>query len=309
MNLKYKLSFVFFILISLMWLAGCQNNTVGTPTPALSWQVPTDTESPGDSETVSTPSNTPASPTETSEPLAALVNGEGITMAEYEAEVARFNAAGGTELVTISEEDLIEEMITEELLIQGAEDAGYTVDDATLNARIDELGLSQEQLAEWMQENLYTEAQFREALRRAIAAAWMRDQIIDEVPHSVEQMHARQILVYNIEEAQSILDRLEAGTDFTDLISEYEPNTRGDLGWFPRGYLTEKTVEDAAFSLEPGQYSEIIETRLGYHIIYVVERDPQHPLTTDARQKLQHQALLEWLETQRANGQIEIYLP
>lgn len=229
-------------------------------------------------------------------------------MAEYEAELARFHAAG-TELATVDENDVIEEMITEYLLARGAAEAGYIVDDMTLQERIDSLGLSETQLAEWRQQNLYTEDQFRDALRTAIAAGWMRDQIVASVPAVADQVHAQQILVYNNDEAAAILDRLDAGASFGELASEYEPITGGEIGWFPRGYLTEQAVEDAAFSLQPGEHSDIIETRLGYHVVYVSERDSQHPLTTDARQLYQHQALTDWLDSQHANHEIQIYLP
>ena len=74
-------------------------------------------------------------------------------------------------------------------------------------------------------------------------------------------------------------DDLEAGADFTELAYEYDPLTGGDLGWFPAGYLLQPDVETAAFSLQPGQYSGIIQTSYGYHIVYVIERDSNHPLS------------------------------
>jgi len=45
----------------------------------------------------------------------------------------------------------------------------------------------------------------------------------------------------------------------------------GDLGWVERGML-DKTFEDAAFNLKKGVMSGIIETKFGYHLIYVEDR-------------------------------------
>lgn len=45
----------------------------------------------------------------------------------------------------------------------------------------------------------------------------------------------------------------------------------GDLGWVERGML-DKTFEDAAFNLKKGMMSGIIETKFGYHLIYVEDR-------------------------------------
>jgi len=44
-------------------------------------------------------------------------------------------------------------------------------------------------------------------------------------------------------------------------------------GYFERGQMV-KPFEKAAFSLAPGEVSEIIETRFGFHLIQLVDRKP-----------------------------------
>ena len=78
------------------------------------------------------------------------------------------------------------------------------------------------------------------------------------------------------EQAETILKRARAGEDFTKLAGEYttEPGGKdrgGDLGWFGRGQMI-KPFEDAAFGLQPGQISDVVETDFGLHIIKVEER-------------------------------------
>jgi parvulin-like peptidyl-prolyl isomerase len=132
----------------------------------------------------------------------------------------------------------------------------------------------------------------------------MRDKILAEVPSTAEQVHVQQILLYNQDTAQSFLTQLNGGADFDELALRADPLTRGDLGWVPRGYLLEPQIEDAAFSLTVGQYSEVTATDVGFHIVRILERDPQRPLSPDAYLSLQEQALKSWIEEQRRQAEI-----
>ena len=77
-------------------------------------------------------------------------------------------------------------------------------------------------------------------------------------------------------QAEEILKRARAGEDFSKLAAEFsiDPGSKtkgGDLGWFGHGQMI-KPFEDAAFALQPGQISDVVETDFGYHIIKVEER-------------------------------------
>jgi parvulin-like peptidyl-prolyl isomerase len=138
-----------------------------------------------------------------------------------------------------------------------------------------------------------------------MAAAWMRDQIVAAVPVTAEQVHVKQILLYNEETAQTVLTQLQSGWAFPELAASYDPLTNGELGWVARGYLPDPVVEQAVFALQPGQYSAIVQTQAGYHVFYVVESDPARPLSPDALLTLQEKALREWLQARRDGSSIE----
>jgi peptidyl-prolyl cis-trans isomerase SurA len=76
-----------------------------------------------------------------------------------------------------------------------------------------------------------------------------------------------------------IKQRLDNGEDFTSLAKQFsdDPNATngGDLGFIKKGTLSELKFEEKAFSLGPGQTSDIFESRLGFHIITVVEKKDQ----------------------------------
>jgi hypothetical protein len=76
--------------------------------------------------------------------------------------------------------------------------------------------------------------------------------------------------------AEDVLKKVRAGGDFSALAKEFstDPSNKdkgGDLGWFGRGQMV-KEFEDAAFALQPGQVSDIVETPFGFHIIKLEER-------------------------------------
>ncbi len=76
--------------------------------------------------------------------------------------------------------------------------------------------------------------------------------------------------------AEHILERARAGDDFADLAEKYSEDTAtkttgGDLGFFRKGRRMVKEFDEVAFSLEPGEISDLVKTRFGYHIIKVEE--------------------------------------
>ncbi len=78
------------------------------------------------------------------------------------------------------------------------------------------------------------------------------------------------ILVKAKTEAQEILQKLDAGTDFAELARQYSivpgKEKGGDLGYFAPGDMMEE-LDDVAVKLKVGQHSGIIETSEGYFII------------------------------------------
>ena len=235
-------------------------------------------------------------------------------MLEFEAEVARYISAqetGGSVDEDATHSIVLEDLINQVLLSQGAREMGFVAEAPLIRERLQRVidNAGGEALFErWLEENLYTHAGFEKALARSIEAAWMRDQILAAVPERGEQVHARQILLYNPEDAAQVLADLRTGTEFATLAAIYDPITGGDLGWFPRGYLIDPDLEEAAFELQPGEFSEVIETDIGYHILQVIERDPARQLEPEARLIWQEQALRDWIEMQRNQAQIETFI-
>jgi peptidyl-prolyl cis-trans isomerase C len=258
-----------------------------------------------------TPSATAAPPTATPEPAAATVNGEIIPAAEFQAQVAQYKTAQQAQGKTVTEEDaskaVLEDMIAQVLLAQGARAAGFELSDSALQARLDALAQEAggaDKLSAWVAAHGYTATLFAQAVKRAAEAAYMRDKIVSAVPKTADQVHVQQILLYNEGDAQLILNQLQGGADFSKLAARIDPKTHGELSWFPKGYLLEPKIEEAAFGMQVGEVSGMIETQEGFDFIKVLERDPQHPLSPDAYLALQELALKDWVATQRAQATV-----
>ncbi len=264
------------------------------------------------------PTPTPTiTPTLTATPIppAVIVNGEEISKADFDAELARFQQAQASLGKTVSpdtaRQTVMDDMVNTLLLAQGAANYGFSVDNSTLQSRIDTLVTQvggADALAAWETSHGYTDADFRSSLRRQIAAAWMRDRVAASIPSTADQVHVKQIVLYNSSDAQLVLADLQTGVSFDGLAARYDPVTNGDLGWFPLGYLPDPAIETAAFALQPGQYSPIIQDEAGYHILYLIERDPARLLSPDALLTLQERALQDWLTQRRDESSIQ-YAP
>lgn len=262
--------------------------------------------------TVPTPTATPLPPTATPELLAARVNGQPVLLAEFEAELQRCEAA---QTFSDCAARVLQSLTEQAVVEQAAVNAGLVVTEAALElevARVRET-LGAEGFAAWLAANFYTEASFREAVRRDLLRAQMGAQVRQTVGANAEQVRARLILVAEEATAQELLAQLQAGADFSVLAvqSSLDLSSRaagGDLGWFPRGWLTLPEVERAAFTLETGQISDVLATKLGFAIVRTEERDAVHALSPEAAEALRQKAYADWLQAELAKAEIETFI-
>jgi peptidyl-prolyl cis-trans isomerase D len=109
-----------------------------------------------------------------------------------------------------------------------------------------------------------------------------------EVP---TQVHVQHILFKTVgqtdaeveetrKKAEDVLKQLKKGAKFDELAKKYseDPGSKdkgGDLSWIRQGQ-TVPEFEKAAFSLAPGQISDLVKTQYGFHIIKVLEKQTAH---------------------------------
>jgi peptidyl-prolyl cis-trans isomerase C len=122
-------------------------------------------------------------------------------------------------------------------------------------------------------------------------------------------------------QADDILKQLKKGVAFADLAKKYsqDPGSAangGDLGFFNRGQMV-PAFDQAAFALQPGQTSAVVETPFGYHIIRVAEAKPGRDLTYDEvkaqitdylKQQIRDQKSQEFVDQLKAKGKVQILI-
>jgi parvulin-like peptidyl-prolyl isomerase len=95
--------------------------------------------------------------------------------------------------------------------------------------------------------------------------------------HSPPRVKFRQILVNSAETANGLLKRLKEGEDFHNLASQHsqapESVFGGMVGWVAKGQL-EESLDNALFSLAPGELSAVTKTSHGYHVFLVLAMRP-----------------------------------
>lgn len=267
-----------------------------------------------------TPTPTPPAP------LAALVNGEYVFLAGFEQRFSQYeqalldqgldpNTEDGHAMLAQAREDVLEGMIDSVLVEQGSGQLGLSLSDDEVERQLEAdvaAGGGQEAFEEWLRATAQTRDDYKEMLRQSMLSQRVMEAVTGEVPSEAEQVHARLIMVDTEEKAQEILDQFQAGTDFVALARQHSLDvaTRengGDVGWFPRG-LVAPELETAAFSLQPGQVSDIVYLGEGYHIIQVIERQPSRPLSEEMQIDLKRAQFELWLAGLRDSAQIERFV-
>jgi parvulin-like peptidyl-prolyl isomerase len=146
--------------------------------------------------------------------------------------------------------------------------------------------------------------------RPQLARVKISEQLAADIGPRADQVRASHILVATEEAAVELLNGRLQNEEFADVAREVSTDTAsaengGDLGWFPRGVMTEP-FEEAAFSQEVGVLpEEPVQTQFGWHIILVQERQDDRPLTVSMLNNLKSGAFNQWLSEQREKADIE----
>ena len=99
----------------------------------------------------------------------------------------------------------------------------------------------------------------------------------------------------NKAKAEEVLKRLRGGEDFAKLAAEFgsdgTKDKGGDLGWFGPADM-DPDFSKAAYALKPGEISEVVQTKFGFHIIKLEERKTEANKEGKSEEKLHARHIL-----------------
>ena len=236
--------------------------------------------------------------------------------------------------------DVLESLIDREVLFQESKKKGIEVKADAISDQLK--GIKQKypdeaQFAKLLKEMGLTESDVESQIKRGMAIQQLintevaeKVKISDEESKEYydnhpeffkkpEQVRASHILIKvdeNATEAQKtearkkikeVQQKLQKGEDFETLAKTYSEGPSGpgggNLGYFRRGQMV-KPFEDAAFSLKSGETSDIVETRFGYHLIKVFDKQPEKTMTyAEIKDQLN-----EHLKKQKLETEVDVYI-
>ena len=194
----------------------------------------------------------------------------------------------GKKFIDYAKEELLNSLIDETILLKKAADIGIVAPKEQIDGEIEyikQMFESDEKYKEYLASQNLTEGYIVNDLTKRITI----NNLVNEITKSIEipedelktiydsmkdsfvSIKASHILMENQEEAKKILERAKAGEDFNELAMEFsiDPSAKensGELGYFSVGDMVPE-FEKAAFALEPGQISGLVQSDFGFHII------------------------------------------
>lgn len=205
------------------------------------------------------------------------VNGVPVTRSEFEYSYNKNNGEGVIDKKTV--EEYAELFVNYKLKVAAALDEHLD----TLSSFKDEFAMYRDQQ---VRPTIVTDAEILDEARKAYnrakesigAKGLIRPAHIFFRLSTKATQHEQELVR---QRADSVYRALQAGADFAALAAKVSQDPRsaareGDLGWMQPGQ-TFVEFEEAAYALQPGQFSRPVLTPEGYHIILVKERKQLEP--------------------------------
>ncbi len=274
-------------------------------------------------------------------PVIARVNGEAITLQDFEKEkkFMFFSQTGRpVEATDIIHKNLIGKIIDKKILLQEAAKNNVTISMEALEKEISKIknNYPEDTFFKFFRENQISYDEWKNKLFELMVIQKLLNSVVESNPSvseeeiylyykahadefkNINKVQLRQILVQDAKTAEDVKKRLQSGENFEKLASEfsigYEKKNGGLLPLLSSNELPAELEE--VFKLNVGQIFGPVKTDYGYHIVRIEKKfvrkkidlkDAKSIIIDRLKQEKYNNSLKEYLTNLRKNAQIEIY--
>lgn len=281
----------------------------------------------------------PAVPAETVAPEArvvATVDGDPITLAEFEERFSRAVTKPEPGVEKEVREDFLNRLIERKMMLREAQRRRIKIGPQEIGKRIEELraengkdvketlsdlGIDFEKWKADVWEDMMIERLLaRDVHRRVSVSASEVRRYYQANPQEFEkpeQVRVRQIVTATEDDAKKALALLQAGTDFAAVARKIstapEAENGGDLGYFAMGDMPAEF--NVVFGLQKGAYSGIVKSPYGFHIFKLENKrkagkigleDASREIAERLRKEKEDQRYNAWLRELRSRTKFQV---
>ena len=236
--------------------------------------------------------------------VVATVNNSPITQDVLDVYASQRKAQAGNNEQANSEEAVLNELISLELMRQDAVNKGLNKQPIVI-AALDQqtrTALAGAAIKDFMASNPVSDE----------AAQALYD---EQIGVAGKEYNARHILVADEETANEVIKLLDTGSDFSELAKEKSTGpsgpSGGKLGWFGADQMV-KPFSEATATLEKGAYTKTpVQTQFGWHVIILDDtRESTPPPFDDVKDRIKlllaNQQLQQYIESMKSSASIDI---
>ena len=268
--------------------------------------------------------------------IVATVNGDPITLAEFQERFTRAGFKSERDAGRAVKEEFLNRLIERTMMLREAQRKRIKISQSEINDRIaafrnehgqdvktdlDVLGIDFEKWKSDIWEDLMIQRLLdHEVYRRIAVASTEIRRYYQANPQEFErpeQVRVRQIVVATEEEAEHVLELLHTGADFAAVARKRstapEAVNGGDLGYFAMGEMPAEF--NVVFSLPKGGTSGIVKSPYGYHIFKLVDQrhagkisleEAYKEIAEKLRREKEDNRYRQWLKELRSRTKFEV---
>jgi len=281
---------------------------------------------------------------------AFVVNGRPIAQKQFSSEVERrieiireknsgeLQGQRGDRLKAETGRQVATDLIKAKLMEEQARKLGVSVQPGEVDRRMEEERAKQgyDRYMQELRSQRLSEEEYRKSLEAKVLVEQLGDMTTTDVTANADEaesfylmhkklftqnlmVHVAHIFLETEGQAKMVAEEARSESDFARLAKSLSQDraTRGnggDLGWIEQGTV-DPAIEQAAFSLTPGQASGVVKASDGYHVLKVIERREAYtPPFSEVKDKAVNMLLnskkeekfSDWLRTVYANADVNV---